>query len=151
MLTKLVRIGRDSTLRYTSGGTAVTSIACVYDVGFGDKKRAQWLDASLWGKQAEALTQYLTKGKQIVIYADDVEIENYESNGKSGSKLKCRVVNIDLTDNKTDPSPQSAQQSQPQQQPPSKPVDNGDFNNSFDEDIPFAPLGLSNKNLLYCI
>jgi len=145
MLTKLVRIGRDSTLRHTAAGTPVTSIACVYDIGFGDKKRAQWLDASLWGKQAEVLTQYLTKGKQIVIYADDVEIENYESNGKSGSKLKCRVVNIDLTDNKSNERQQSNQQQAPQQsqqqagqqqsQAPSS--NNQGFDNSFDSEIPF--------------
>lgn len=42
-------------------------------------------------------------------------------------------------------------QDKPQQQPPSQPVNTGDFDNSFDDDLPFAPIGLSNKNLLYCI
>lgn len=137
MFAKLVRIGRDSTLRYTANNTAVTSVACVYDVGFGDKKKAQWIDASLWGKQAEALTQYLTKGKQIVIYADDLEIEQYEHNGKSGAKLKCRVISIDLTDNKQGDEPRQQQAQQQQQQAPQQQQPGGDFNNDFDEDIPF--------------
>lgn len=139
MFSKLVRIGRDSTLRYTPNNKAVTSIACVYDVGYGDNRRAQWLDASVWGKQAEALTQYLTKGKQIVIYADDLEVEQYEHNGKTGAKLKCRVINIDLTDNKQSDEPRQ-QQPQPQQQPRQQQQQqqkSGGFDNSFDEDLPF--------------
>jgi len=131
MFTKLVRIGRDSTLRYTANNTAVTSIACVYDVGFKDNKRAQWIDASVWGKQAEALTQYLTKGKQIVIYADDLEIEQYEHNGKAGAKLKCSVISIDLTDNKQSDEPRQ----QPQQQ--QAPQSNQGFDNDFSDDMPF--------------
>ena len=97
MLTKLVRLGRDAEVRFLQDGTPVASLACVYDIGFGDKKRSQWIDVSLWGKQAEALSPYLTKGKQIVIYANDVEIETYQKNdGAQGSKLKARAVNIDL-------------------------------------------------------
>jgi len=39
----------------------------------------------------------------------------------------------------------------PQQQQTPSQQSTGDFDNSFDDDIPFAPLGLSNKSLLYCI
>jgi len=149
MFSKLVRIGRDSELRSTAQGTSVCSIACVYDIGWGDKKRSQWMDAVLWGKQAEALAQYLTKGKQIVIYADDLEIETYEHNGKTGSKLKCRVINVDLTDNKEAQQQQAPQQRQqaPRQVAPQQNQGgiNSQFNdnstvrpdNNFDDDIPF--------------
>jgi len=77
MFSKLLRIGRDAELRTTANGTSVCSIAGVYDVGFGDKKRPQWIDAVLWGKQSEALAPYLLKGNQVVIYADDLELETY--------------------------------------------------------------------------
>jgi single-strand DNA-binding protein len=130
MFSKLVRIGRDAELRYTAGNKAVVGLACVYDIGWGDKKKGQWLEAVIWGKQAEALAPYLLKGQQVVIYADDIELETYPKNGGGeGSKLKCRVVNIDLTDNpngsRTD---QGVQQQSPQQQAQ---------NNGFDDDIPF--------------
>lgn len=98
MLAKLVRIGRDAELRYTNNQKAVISLACVYDIGWGDNKKSQWIDVSVWGKQAESLAQYLTKGKQVVIYVDDVELEEYQKNdGSTGSKLKARAINIDLT------------------------------------------------------
>jgi single-strand DNA-binding protein len=123
-------------------GTAVCNIAGAYDVGFGDKKRTQWIDCSIWGKQAEAVSQYLTKGSQIVIYADDLEIETYQKNdGGQGHKLKCRVNKLDFAGSKQDgqqaqPARQQAQQrqqsapvQQAQQQAPS--VDD------WDDDIPF--------------
>jgi len=111
MFTKLVRIGRDAELRVTAAGKPVIGLACVYDIGWGENKKGQWIDVSIWGKQAEALAPFLLKGKQIVIYADDVELETYQKNdGTSGSKLKCRAVNIDLT------SGGQQQQAAPQQQ-----------------------------------
>lgn len=142
MFTKLVRIGRDADLRHTANGKAVIGLACVYDIGWGDNKKAQWLEAVIWGKQAEGLAQYLLKGKQVVIYADDVELETYKKgDGSEGSKLKCRVINIDLTDSKqSEPQQQRAPQQAPQQKqqaPQQQQQQNNGFNNSFDDDIPF--------------
>ena len=153
MFNKLVRIGRNAELRRTAGGKAVVGLACVYDIGWGDNKRSQWLEAVIWGKQAESLAQYLLKGQQIVIYADDLEVEQYEHNGKTGSKLKCRVINIDLTDNKqSEPQQQAPMQTNAYQAPEMQKAvnnhnasltkqapqqQNNGFNDSFDDDIPF--------------
>ena len=110
MLAKLVRLGRDAEVRYTPKGDPVASLAMVYDVGFGDSKRGQWIDGTLWGKRAESLGPYLTKGTQVVLYADDVELEQFmKKDGTPGAKLKCRVSDLSLI------SGQSQQQS-PQQQ-----------------------------------
>lgn len=143
MFTKLVRIGRDAELKYTAGGKAVVGLACVYDIGWGNNKKPQWLEAVIWGKQAEALAPYLTKGKQVVIYTDDLQLETYKKNdGGEGSKLKCRVVNIDLTDNKQSGPSQTQQQQAPQQsqQAPRQQAQqqqNDGFNDDFSDDIPF--------------
>ena len=116
MFVKLVRIGRDAELRYTPAQKAVINLACVYDIGWGDNKKSQWIDATVWGKQAEALAQYLPKGKQVVISAEDIELEEFQKKDQTmGSKLKCRVFNIDLTDNK-EPQGQPQGQQAPQQQ-----------------------------------
>ena len=102
-----------------------------------------------------SLSPYLTKGKQIVIYANDVEIETYQKNdGTQGSKLKARAVNIDLCGGGEQQAQQPVKQgyqAQPQQgyqpaqqkvQPPKfggansvKPLAGGDF-----DDIPFMRL-----------
>jgi single-strand DNA-binding protein len=97
MLSKLVRLGRDAEVRYTAKGDPVASLAMVYDVGFGENKRGQWIDGTLWGKRAESLGPYLTKGTQVVLYADDVELEQFmKKDGTQGAKLKCRVSDLSL-------------------------------------------------------
>jgi single-strand DNA-binding protein len=166
MFNKLVRLGRDAEIRYTANQKAVTSLACVYDIGWGDNKKSQWIEISLWGKQAESLTQYLTKGKQIVVYADDVELEEYQKNdGSTGSKLKARAVNIDLTSGgQTQPLQQQAPQQQggfqgqqmPSQQLAQKRAQQPKVNPQeptidFDDSIPFAPIGLQHRVILNCM
>ena len=148
MFTKLVRIGRDAELRTTANGKSVIGLACVYDIGWGDNKKAQWLECSIWGKQAEGLAAYLLKGKQIVINADDLEVETFtKGDGTTGSKLKCRAVNIDLTDNKDNQQqtsqPRDTRQQAPRQQAPqaqqqqAPPTQSNNQDDNFDDDIPF--------------
>ena len=75
MLIELVYLGRDSELRYLQNGTPVLNFAAAYDVGFGDNKRAQWIECAMFGKKAESLASYLVKSRQIQIIARDVRIE----------------------------------------------------------------------------
>ena len=80
MFNKLIRLGRDAELRTTQSGNQVLGFAGAYDVGFGDNKKTQWIDCSLWGDRAVKLQQYMKKGSQVVIYADDLQIEEYPKN-----------------------------------------------------------------------
>lgn len=142
MFIKLVRIGRSAELRYTPSGKAVIGLACVYDIGYGQNKKPQWIEVVIWDKQAEALAPYLLKGNQVVITCDDLELETYESNGKTGSKLKARAVNIALTDSKKEEgqqqqAPQQKQQSPQQQRQSQQQQSNSGFDDSFEDDIPF--------------
>ena len=112
MFTQLIRIGRDSTLRYTQQGKAVCSITGAYDVGYGDNKKTQWIDCALWEKRAESLAQYLVKGQQCMVTLDDVHIDIYEGQNGPKSTLKARVVDLKLCG----PSPQNSGQQQSNQQ-----------------------------------
>lgn len=65
-------LGRDAELRYTPGGAAVATLNMattdVWKDKDGQKKEdTQWHRVVLWGKTAEALQDYLTKGKQIYV------------------------------------------------------------------------------------
>lgn len=135
MFSKLVRIGKDAELRYTPNQKAVTSIICVYDIGWGENKKPQWIEVTLWGNQAEALAQYLTKGKQIVVHCDDLEVEEYpKSDGTTGSKLKARAINIELASGGQQQQPVPQQQGSHQQQAPQPGVNpNAQPGSSFDQ------------------
>ena len=91
MFIKLVRLTRDAELK-TANGKALLSVSAVYDIGYGQNKKGQFLNLSMWGQQAEKLAQHLTKGKQLVVRVDDLHIEEY--NGKS--YLKGTLLSIEF-------------------------------------------------------
>ncbi|MFM8393378.1 MAG: single-stranded DNA-binding protein, partial [Acidobacteriota bacterium] len=65
-------LGRDQEMRYTPQGTAVSNFSIATterrkDRGGEAQEITTWFRVSLWGKQAEAVSQYLTKGKQVYV------------------------------------------------------------------------------------
>tara|TARA_R110002153_G_C13332612_1_gene498574 strand:- start:8687 stop:9175 length:489 start_codon:yes stop_codon:yes gene_type:complete len=119
MFTKLVRIGRDAEIKYLASGTEVMSFPAVYDIGFGDKKRGQWIECVMFGGRCTKVVEYMVKGKQIVIYADDVGIDEWDKPDGSGKgfKLKCKLVSFDFVSGGELAQQPQAQRPQAQQQP----------------------------------
>jgi single-strand DNA-binding protein len=66
-------LGRDAELRYTPGGAAVATLNLATTEVWNDKasgqkqEKTEWHRIVLWGKSAESLSEYLTKGKQIFV------------------------------------------------------------------------------------
>jgi single-strand DNA-binding protein len=135
--TGLYTLGRDAEVRFTSSGDAVASLSLAYNYGKKDaegKQPTQWVDASMWGKRAEATSQYLTKGKEIWAVLDDVHIETYKKkDGSEGFKLAARVVDIKFVKNGTQQSARPA----PAAAPRAAAKPSGGFDEDPDLDIPF--------------
>lgn len=114
----LARIGRDAEIRYTPGGAAVANVSLAFTYGKkGDdgKRPTQWVDASLWGQRVESLAPYLTKGKQIVAYLEDVHIQTYtKGDGTQASKMAARIADLEFVaggeqaESQPKPKPQAA-------------------------------------------
>jgi single-strand DNA-binding protein len=65
-------LGADAELRYTAGGMAVANFRIATTEVWKDKdgqkqEQTEWHRISLWGKPAEAVSQYLVKGKQVYV------------------------------------------------------------------------------------
>jgi single-strand DNA-binding protein len=66
-------LGRDAELRYTPGGAPVATLNLATTEVWNDKasgqkqEKTEWHRVVLWGKSAESLSEYLTKGKQIYV------------------------------------------------------------------------------------
>jgi len=65
-------LGRDPEMRFTPSGVAVTNLSVAtnrtYTNNNGDQvKETLWFRVSVWGKQAEACQQYLSKGRQVLV------------------------------------------------------------------------------------
>ena len=149
-LTDIGRIGRDAELRYTTGQnpTAVVALtlACDYGrKGQDGKKPTQWVEAVIFGKQAEAMAPYLVRGQLMHFTIDDVHIEEFKrGDGTPGNKLTGKVITIKFAGSPpqgVQQNQQPRQQQRPQQQAPqqSQQGTNGPDYDSFDDDIPFAP------------
>ena len=112
------RIGRDAEIRYTGSGDAVCSVPVAVDYGRKDqdgKKPCQWYEVTLWGKQAEALAQYLVTGKQVFFVGSDLHVDTFQKgDGSQGTKLACRCAEIKFA---SDGQSQKPQQQRPAQQP----------------------------------
>lgn len=92
------RIGNDSELRYTSGGTAVANFSVAVDKQKknGEKQQPLWLKVTLWGKLAESLNQYLTKGS-IVAIQGELEVKQYEKrDGGAGTSVEINARQVRL-------------------------------------------------------
>ena len=93
MFIKLVRIGKDAELKQSNSGKSFLSLSVVYDIGFGENKTSQWMSLVMFGAQAEKLAQHLTKGKQIVIRADELRTEVYQEK----AYLKGTLSSVELS------------------------------------------------------
>src|SRR5262245_13378922 len=65
-------LGRDPELRYLPNGTPVTDLSVATNNNYTNQKGEQvkettWFRVSVFGKQAESCSQYLTKGRQVLV------------------------------------------------------------------------------------
>jgi len=110
------RVTRDSELRQTPNGTAVTDVSVVSNRVWskaGDRQEeATFVDVTLWGKQAESLSQYLTKGRHVMVEAR-LKLNSWETDeGVKRSKLTLVAENINLTPSNANPNGSSGGQKQ---------------------------------------
>jgi len=90
-------LGRDAEVRYTPGGAAVARFSIATTEVWNDKggqrqERTEWHNIDLWGKQAESLSEYLVKGKQVYI---EGRLQTDEYTDKEGIKRKSTKVRCD--------------------------------------------------------
>ena len=82
-------LGRDAELRYTPGGAAVATLNLATTEVWNDKtsgqkqEKTEWHRIVLWGKSAESLSEYLTKGKQIYV---EGRLQTRQWDDKDGNK-----------------------------------------------------------------
>ena len=63
------RLGADANLQHleNENGTALCRVSVAQETWNGKENVTQWHNITIWGKTAESLEQYLTKGKMIAV------------------------------------------------------------------------------------
>ena len=97
------RLTRDAELRYSSGGMGICkfSIAVNRRIKKNDnwQDEASFFDCTVFGKTAESLKQYLTKGQQVCISGELVQ-NRWEKDGKQTSRVEINVNHVQLVGEK---------------------------------------------------
>ena len=95
------RLGKDAEMRYLETGKAVVNFSLAYDHGYGDKKETVWVQCSMFGERAEKLTQYLTKGKAVLVDGKLNPVNTYtKKDGTAGASLRMTVNELAFTGSK---------------------------------------------------
>ena len=81
------RLTKDAETRYTQSGKCVCSFGLAVDTGFGDNKKTVFLNCSVWNK--EALAQYLTKGKPVIVHGEYTERSRAQRRTRASPSTWC--------------------------------------------------------------
>lgn len=128
------RLTRDPELRVTAGGTQLLSFTLAFNTSVRNRQTGEWeergnfIDCTMFGKRADALSRFLAKGQKVAI-AGKLRYATWDKDGQRHSKLDVIVDDIVFMSQRQDTN-QPAQASAPQAPMPPA-VD------AFDDDIPF--------------
>jgi single-strand DNA-binding protein len=93
-------LGADPELRATSGGDAVLKLRLATTESYLDKnkvkqERTEWHSVVIWGKRAEALSKFLSKGSRLYIEGG-IRTSSYEKDGEKKFRTEVNASNIIL-------------------------------------------------------
>jgi single-strand DNA-binding protein len=118
-------LGKDSEMRSLPNGDPV----CQFSVAdsMGRDKGTIWWNCTIFGKRAESLSQYLTKGQQVTVIGSVTEREWTDKDGQKRGSRDVRVSDVALMGGKRE-APRTA---------PKPPAKAGSGFDDKDDDIPF--------------
>jgi len=95
---------RDVELRHTSGNNAVANLGLAvnrrYTTAEGERREeVTFVDCEAWGKTAETLSKYLSKGRPVFIEGR-LKLDSWEKDGQKFSKLRVVVEGFQFIDSR---------------------------------------------------
>ena len=85
-------ITKDAELRYTANDKAYSKFSIANNEGYGENKKTTFFNCTLWGKSAENLNRFLTKGQKVLI-TGKIELGKYTD--KEGIERTTVDINVD--------------------------------------------------------
>lgn len=143
------RLSRDPELRHTTSGMAVCQInvAVGRRTGAGREPETDFINVVVWDKQAENVSKYLAKGRQVAVEGR-IQTRSYDNNeGKKTYVTEVVANNVEFLGSSSDNPRQTVQEENPFDAPideiPAASVDNDPFAafgekvEISDNDLPF--------------
>lgn len=150
---KVILIGnltRDPELRMTPKGTAIAQLSIAVNRKFkdeqgGEREEVTYVDIDVWGKQAEVIQRYFTKGKPIFVEGR-LKLDQWEDKTTKEKKSRLKVVmeNFQFVGDRgaSSSSPGDSQESFERSAPPARPGNARPApapqpDKDLEEDVPF--------------
>lgn len=121
------QLGRDAEVRSIPSGERVCSFSVADSQG--RDKPTIWWNCQLWGKRADSLAQYLTKGQAVTVIGSVSEREWTDKDGQKRKSMEIRVSDLALQGGKRESAA-------PAKAAPSGGTHGGGFD-EMDSEIPF--------------
>jgi single-strand DNA-binding protein len=141
-ITIVGNLGKDPELRYTPQGNAV----CNFSVATNEKRRDKggdfqdvttWFRITLWGKQAENASKYLTKGSPIYVEGR-LRVEEWsDKDGKMRYTLDVQATDMQFIGSNRGDDYSGSPNSYADEPSSSSASSTGGFSGPSDDDIPF--------------
>lgn len=128
-------VGRDAELRHASNGDPVANFPLAVETGTRQTPKTMWIDCSVWGKRAEKLAPYLTKGKKVAVLGR-ISQDNYtKRDGTPGFRIEVSCNEVEFLGGRQQEQDQgdqpAAAPARPKQSAQQHPI------NDMDDEIPF--------------
>lgn len=139
-ITLVGNLGRDPELRYTPQGTPVCSFSLATNERRKDRTTGEnndittWFRVTLWGRQAETASQYLTRGRPVYIEGR-LRVEEWtDRDGKQRHTLEVHATDMQFIGGGGRGDESGAAPSKPDAAPRESAPEPADLS---DDDIPF--------------
>lgn len=137
----LGNLGADPELRVTSGGQAVLKLRLATTESFLDRnkvrqERTEWHSCTIWGRRAEALAKFLSKGDRVFVEGGLRTSSYDDKEGNKRWRTEINVTNVILCGGRRG-SDQSQQRDSASSGGSSDSYDDADYGGGGDDDIPF--------------
>ena len=83
-------VGKDPEFRETKSGDTVATFSLATNSGYGEKKTTDWHRVVFFGKTADVVKEYVSKGSQIYV---EGRISNRTYDDKDGNKKYVTEIN----------------------------------------------------------
>lgn len=96
------RLTKDTTLKYTEKGLAVTRGTIAVGNGFGEKKQTDFFNFLSFGKTGEAIAQFTSKGSNVLLIGK-LKNNNYEKDGVKNYTHEIYVEEVEFLEKRKEP------------------------------------------------
>ena len=89
-------VGGEPELNVTTNGTSVLKFSLAVNTGFKERSKVTWYKCSFFGKRADSVAPYVSKGKNIMVSGEPELNEWTNDEGKKFTNIQVNVNDLTL-------------------------------------------------------